>query len=139
MDLLDAPPPVDAQSLRPAERMRPDSLPRLRQLLLLLQSSSERPCREVNSMLGQPGRVGAGNHQTYSSLVSRQMPLSASVKSAFSSYVRSGCRGEPDGRTAVEGDSRGRESDAAFTPSPVDPVHRTSKIITQLESFVIYC
>ena len=65
------------------------------------------------------------------------MPLSASVKSAFSSYVRSGCRGEPDGRTAVEGDSRGRESDAAFTPSPVDPVHRTSKIITQLESFVI--
>nr|CAH0103229.1 unnamed protein product [Daphnia galeata] len=72
------------------------------------------------------GRVGAGSHQTYSSLVSRRMPLSASVKSAFSSYVRSGCRGEPDGRTAVGGDSRGRESDAAFTPSPVDPVHRTS-------------
>ena len=83
------------------------------------------------------GRVGTGNHQTYSSLVSRRMPLSASVKSAFSSYVRSGCRGEPDGRTAVGGDSRGRESDAAFTPSPVDPVHRTSKIIIQLESFVI--
>lgn len=56
------------------------------------------------------------------------MPLSASVKSAFSSYVRSGCRGEPDGRTAVGGDSRGRESDAAFTPSPVDPVHRTSNL-----------
>jgi hypothetical protein len=73
------------------------------------------------------GRVATGSHQTYSSLVSRRMPLSASVKSAFSSYVRSGCRGEPDGRTAVGGDSRGRESDAAFTPSPVDPVHRTSK------------
>ena len=73
------------------------------------------------------GRVGTVNHHTYSSLVSRRMPLSASVKSAFSSYVRSGCRGEPDGRTAVGGDSRGRESDAAFTPSPVDPIHRTSK------------
>lgn len=58
-------------------------------------------------------------------LASRRMPLSAGVKSAFSNYVRSGCRGEPDGRTAVVNDTRGRESDAAFTPSPVDPVHRT--------------
>jgi len=65
----------------------------------------------------------------YSGLVSRRMPLSASVKSAFSNYVRSGCRGEPDGRTAVVGDSCGRESDAAFTPSPVDPVHRTSALV----------
>lgn len=83
--------------------------------------------------LGGTGTVGRGGQQhhqsaSYSGLVSRRMPLSASVKSAFSNYVRSGCRGEPDGRTAVVNDShRGRESDAAFTPSPVDPVHRTSK------------
>ncbi len=83
--------------------------------------------------IGGPGvgRLSGGaqqNHQTYSGLISRRMPLSASVKSAFSNYVRSGCRGEPDGRTAVVNDThRGRESDAAFTPSPVDPVHRTSK------------
>ena len=70
--------------------------------------------------------VNLANGQ-YKGLVSRRMPLSASSKSAFSNYVRSGCRGEPDGRTAVMSDSRGRESDAAFTPSPVDPVHRTSK------------
>lgn len=70
--------------------------------------------------------VALSNDQ-YTGLVSRRMPLSASVKSAFSNYVRSGCRGEPDGRTAVMNDSRGRESDAAFTPSPVDPVHRASK------------
>ena len=70
----------------------------------------------------------------YSGLVSRRMPLSASVKSAFSNYVRSGCRGEPDGRTAVVGDSRGRESDAAFTPSPVDPVHRTSEFRQKFKS-----
>ena len=72
-----------------------------------------------------------GKHQTYSGLVSRRTPLSASVKSAFSNYVRTGCRGEPDGRTAASGDSRGRESDAAFTPSPVDPVHRSNLLAHQ--------
>ena len=65
----------------------------------------------------------------YNRLVSRRMPLSASVKSAFSNYVRTGCRGEPDGRTAVVSDSRnGRESDANFTPSPVDPVHSSGEL-----------
>ena len=78
---------------------------------------------------GGTGPMGRQSTSSYSGLVSRRMPLSASVKSAFSNYVRSGCRGEPDGagRTAVVNDSRGRESDAAFTPSPVDPVHRISK------------
>lgn len=82
--------------------------------------------------------VALSNGQ-YTGLVSRRMPLSASVKSAFSNYVRSGCRGEPDGRTAVMNDSRGRESDAAFTPSPVDPIHRTSKLILFIFfSFLFY-
>ena len=71
---------------------------------------------------------GLGKHQTYAGLLSRRTPLSASVKSAFSSYVR---RGEPDGRTAASGESRGRESDAAFTPSPVDPVHRSNLLAHQ--------
>lgn len=73
------------------------------------------------------GGVRTLGHQTYGGLMTRRMPLSASVKSAFSSYVRTGCRGEPDGRTAASAESRGRESDAAFTPSPVDPIHRISK------------
>ncbi|CAB3376550.1 Hypothetical predicted protein [Cloeon dipterum] len=52
-------------------------------------------------------------------------PLMLGRRGAFTSYVRR--RGEPDGRTAVEPGvthsraSGGRESDAAFTPSPVEP------------------
>lgn len=40
-------------------------------------------------------------------------------RGAFSSYVRN--RGEPDGARASTSEQKGRESDAAFTPSPVDP------------------
>lgn len=39
-------------------------------------------------------------------------------RGAFSSYVRN--RGEPDGARASTSEQKGRESDAAFTPSPVD-------------------
>jgi hypothetical protein len=52
-------------------------------------------------------------------------PLLLGRRGAFTSYVRR--RGEPDGRTAVDAGlthsraSGGRESDAAFTPSPVEP------------------
>ncbi|XP_076066891.1 tetratricopeptide repeat protein 28 [Oratosquilla oratoria] len=45
-------------------------------------------------------------------------------RGAFSSYVRN--RGEPDGARASTTEQKGRESDAAFTPSPVDPVSKYS-------------
>ena len=43
-------------------------------------------------------------------------------RGAFSSYVRN--RGEPDGARSSTTEQKGRESDAAFTPSPVDPATR---------------
>lgn len=46
-------------------------------------------------------------------------------RGAFSSYVRN--RGEPDGARASTSEQKGRESDAAFTPSPVDPVAKYSQ------------
>ena len=50
--------------------------------------------------------------------LSRTAPLLLG-RGAFSSYVRN--RGEPDGARASTSEPKGRESDAAFTPSPVDP------------------
>lgn len=55
-------------------------------------------------------------------------PRSAPVllgRGAFSSYVRN--RGEPDGARASTTEQKGRESDAAFTPSPVDPATRYAR------------
>ncbi|XP_018026521.1 tetratricopeptide repeat protein 28 isoform X3 [Hyalella azteca] len=46
-------------------------------------------------------------------------------RGAFSSYVRN--RGEPDGARASTTEQKGRESDAAFTPSPVDPATRYAR------------
>ncbi|CAL4218270.1 unnamed protein product [Meganyctiphanes norvegica] len=46
-------------------------------------------------------------------------------RGAFSSYVRN--RGEPDGARASTNEPKGRESDAAFTPSPVDPMQKYSR------------
>lgn len=46
-------------------------------------------------------------------------------RGAFSSYVRN--RGEPDGARASTNEQKGRESDAAFTPSPVDPATRYAR------------
>uniref|UniRef100_T1J2M9 Uncharacterized protein n=1 Tax=Strigamia maritima TaxID=126957 RepID=T1J2M9_STRMM len=43
-----------------------------------------------------------------------------SSNGAFSSYVRN--RGEPDGRIAINSDLKGRDSDAAFTPSPIESI-----------------
>lgn len=46
-------------------------------------------------------------------------------RGAFSSYVRN--RGEPDGARSSTNEQKGRESDAAFTPSPVDPATRYAR------------
>ncbi|KAK2714191.1 hypothetical protein QYM36_008675, partial [Artemia franciscana] len=71
-----------------------------------LESSDEEPAAPLPTLPSYPPR--------------RMVPLVLGSKSAFSSYVRSKPRGEPDGRTAAASETRGRESDAAFTPSPVE-------------------